>query len=88
MIKLTMSELRKDIITASHCLDVLQDYKGKNFWINYVKVEEDLIYYNFGWEDTFTEDINFETIKYGLMTIREFVSYVKSLRKFIKTNFK
>jgi hypothetical protein len=52
-----------------------------HWWINFSKVEEDLIYYNYGYEIANSEDITFNILEYGLKNIDDFILYVAKSKK-------
>jgi hypothetical protein len=53
-------------------------------YISFSKVEEDLIYYNFGYEIVDSDDVTFITLTYGLKHIQDFILYVKESKKQIR----
>ena len=80
-----ITKLKQKQMVGVDCIKILQNYKNKNYWVHYCKVEEDLIYFNFGWEYHDPEDcMSFETIELGLLSIKDFINYVKSRKSFVK----
>jgi len=80
MKSITKKYLRDGMIVGCEFID-LGIIEGHHWWISFSKVEEDLIYYNFGYELVDSDDIIFTTINYGLRNIEEFFRYVNESKK-------
>ena len=87
MKKINLKDIKDEQMVAVTCIPIYRNRKGKNFWIHYCKVEEDLLYYNIGWEIYKSEDTNFEVIDKGLCPIKDFARIANGCKQYIRKHF-
>lgn len=58
--------------------------RGNHYFISFSKVEEDLVYYNFGYETVNTEDVIFYSKDRGLQHISDFSFFVEYKKREIR----
>lgn len=89
MKKITKKYLKDYPMADLDCLSLGKKH-GKTWWISYARMEDDVMYYNFGYEDTCPkneDDISFESLDIGLVPLYDFIDLIRDYKEYIK-NFK